>query len=128
MLSDLRFRLRALFRRRDVETELEQELRFHFENEIEKYKSRGMTPEEALRRARLSFGGHEQIKEDCRVARGTNLLESCLFDIRYSLRVLCKCPGFAIIAVMTLSLGVGGGAIFLVLGNRFLLRPRRYQT
>ena len=51
MLSDLRLRLRALFRRRVVETELEQELRFHFENEVEKHKSRGMTSEEALRRA-----------------------------------------------------------------------------
>ena len=128
MLSDLRFRLRALFRRRVVETELDQELRFHFENEVEKYKSRGMAPEEALRLARLSFGGHDQIKEDCREARGTNLLESCLDDIRYGLRVLCKNPGVAIVAVLTLSLGVGASAIIYSLVDTILLRPLPYPN
>jgi hypothetical protein len=86
MLSDLLLRFRALFRRRVVETELKGELRFHFESEVEKYKGRGRASKEALRLARLSFRGHEQIKEDCREARGTNLLESCLHDIRYGLR------------------------------------------
>jgi predicted permease len=128
MLSDLRVRLRGLFRRRVVETELEQELRFHFENEVEKYKGRGMAPEEALRLARLSFGGHDQIKEDCREARGTNLLESCLHDIRYGFRVLCKNPGFAVVAVLTLSLGVGASAIIYSLVDTILLRPLPYPN
>jgi predicted permease len=128
MLSDFRFRLRALFRRRVVETELEQELRFHFEHEVEKNKSRGMTSEEALRRARLSFGGHDQIKEDCRETRGTLLLESCLHDIRYSFRVLCKNPGFTIIAVLTLSLGVGASVIIYSLVDTILLRQLPYPN
>ncbi len=128
MLSDLRLRFRALFRRRVVETELEEELRFHFENEVEKYKGRGMASEEALRLARLSFGGHDQIKEDCREARGTNLLESCLHDIRYGLRVLCKNPGFVIVAVLTLSLGVGSSAIIYSLVDTILLRPLPYPN
>jgi predicted permease len=128
MLNDLRFRLRALFQRRAVETELDQELRFHFENEVEKHKSRGMAPEEALRRARLSFGGHDQIKEDCREARGTSLLESCLHDFRYGLRVLCKNPGFSIIVALTLSLGVGASAIIYSLVDTILLRPLPYPN
>ena len=71
MLDDLRYRARALFRRNAVENELEEELRFHFDRQVEKYKRSGMTEEEAKRRARLAFGGHEQVKEDCRDARGT---------------------------------------------------------
>jgi predicted permease len=128
MLSDVRFRLRALFRRNVVETELEQELRFHFENEVEKYKSMGMASEEALRHARLSFGGHDQIKEDCREARGTNLLESCLHDTRYGLRLLWKNSGFSIIAALTLSLGVGASAIIYSLVDTILLRPLPYPN
>jgi predicted permease len=128
MLNDLLFRLRALFRRRAVEAELDEELRFHFENEIEKHKSRGMAPEEARRHARLSFGGHDQIKEDCREARGTNLLESCLHDLRYGLRFLGKNPGFSIIAAVTLSLGVGASAIIYSLVDTILLRPLPYPN
>jgi len=65
MISDFRYRLRALFRRRTVETEMEDELRFHFERQVEKNRHAGMTPEEALRQAHLSFGGEAQIKEQC---------------------------------------------------------------
>ena len=76
MWNDLRFRVRALFRRGEEETELNEELRFHFERQVEKYKLAGMTDEEARRRARLVFGGHEQVKEDCREARGTSFVEN----------------------------------------------------
>jgi hypothetical protein len=78
MLNDLRFRLRALFRRNTVETELDDELRFHFEHEVEKYKQSGMIQKEATRQARLSFGGQEQVKEDCRDAQGTSFIADTL--------------------------------------------------
>jgi hypothetical protein len=63
MLHDLRFRLRALFQKSVVELELNEELRFHFDHEVEKYKRAGMSEKEAVRRARLAFGGQEQVKE-----------------------------------------------------------------
>src|ERR1700744_4294107 len=128
MLSDLRFRLRALLRRPALEAELDQELRFHFENEVEKLKTRGMSAEEAKRRARLSFGGQEQIKEDCREARGTNLLESFVQDVRHGLAVLRKSTGFSLIAALTLSIGVGSSAIIYSLVDTILLKPLPYPN
>ena len=65
-LSEVRYRLRALFRRKAMEAELDDELRFHFEKQVEKLERRGMTPEEARRQARMAFGGQAQVAEDCR--------------------------------------------------------------
>ena len=62
MLNDLRFRMRALLRHREVEEELDEELRFHFDREVKKYIGRGMSEKEARRTARLAFGSHEQVK------------------------------------------------------------------
>jgi hypothetical protein len=88
MLTDLFYRLRAVFRRSAVESELSEELSFHFENEVDKYLRQGMSREEALRRAQLAFGGSEQIKEHCRDARGTGFIETSLHDLRYAIRQL----------------------------------------
>src|SRR5271155_1780103 len=113
MLNDLRFRLRALFRRNSMETELEQELRFHFEHEVEKRIRAGMPPDQARRHTRLTFGGHEQVKEDCREARGTRLLETFIQDTRYGNRVHRKSLSFFIFAALTLPLGIGdSSAVF----------------
>jgi hypothetical protein len=73
MLNDLLFRLRALLRRNSMGAELDEELRFHIEHEIEKHRRSGMSVDEAKRRVRQVFGGQEQVKEDCRQARGTSL-------------------------------------------------------
>src|SRR5712664_4314540 len=90
MWSDLLLRLRSLFHRKKVEAELDDELRFHFENQVSKLVQSGLTPAEAQRRARLEFGGMEQLKEEHRDARGVNFIESLLQDVRYGLRVLRK--------------------------------------
>ena len=70
MLDDLFFRLRSLFRRDTVESEMEDELRFHSERQLQKYLKAGMSYDQALRQVRMDFGGLEQVKEDCRDARG----------------------------------------------------------
>ncbi len=90
MLSDLFYRLRALFRRDVVDGELDDELRVHFEQEVEKLVRRGLPPEEAARQARLVFGGVEQVKDYCRQAWGVRLIETTLQDVRYGLRTMRK--------------------------------------
>ena len=70
MLTDLLYRLRSLFRREKVEAEMDDELRFHYERQVEKLIATGLTRDEAKRQARLLVGGNEQLKEECRDARG----------------------------------------------------------
>ena len=121
MLNDLLYRLRALFHRNAVETELNEEIRFHFDNEVEKYRKQGMTDEEARRSARLAFGGHEQVKEDCREARGTGLIETGQQDLRYALRQLWSNPLFAVVIILTMALSIGANsAIFSVISSVLL--------
>lgn len=126
MLDDLRYRLRALFQRSVVEQELSDELRFHFENEVEKYKLAGMSEEEARRRARLAFGGQEQIKEDCREARGTSLIESTMQDVRYAVRQLAGNPTFAVVIILTLALSIGANSAIFSVIDSVLIKPLAY--
>jgi predicted permease len=127
MWNDLRFRVRALFRRSAEETELNEELRFHFEQQVEKYKLSGMTDEEARRRARLVFGGHDQVKEDCREARGTSFVENARQDVRYAIRQLRANPTFAIVIVLTLALSIGANSAIFSVIDGVLIKSLPYR-
>jgi len=122
MLNDLRLRLRALFRRKAVEVEMDEELRFHFENQVAKLMRSGWTPAEAQRRARLEFGGMEQIKEEYREARGVSFIGTFVQDIRFGLRILGRTPVITCVAVVSLALGIGAHTAIFSLIDTVMLR------
>ena len=126
MLDDLRFRIRALFRHRTVERELDEELRFHFDREVEKYMKRGLSEEEAKRQARLLFGGHEQVKENCRDAQGTSFIELTLDDTKYAIRQLFLNPTFALVMILTLALSIGANSAIFSVVDGVLLKKLPY--
>jgi predicted permease len=115
-----------LWRRTQMEDQLDQEVRFHLERYAADLIARGQHPEEARRQAKLAFGGAEQVKEDCRDARGTRWLEDLLQDFRYALRTLRQRPGFAAVALCTLALGVGATTVMFTVINGVLLKPLSY--
>jgi putative ABC transport system permease protein len=114
--------LRRLFSRDRLDSELDRELSDHIERQVADFVRGGMTESEARRRARLSFGGEAQITEACRDARGTRWVEDIVQDIRYSIRILLRSPAFALVAILSLALGIGANTAIFSIVNSLLLR------
>ena len=124
----LRLRFRSLFRKSRVERELNDELRFHREKLTEDNLARGMTPEEARYAAVRELGGVEQIKEECRDMRRVNYLENLVQDVRFSLRLLAKNPGFTVVGIFILSLGMCGSLAIFGFVDAALIKPLPYRN
>jgi predicted permease len=117
-----------LWRPRQVEEQLERELRFHLDQHTADLIGQGHDPAAARRQARLALGGPEQVKELCRDARGTRWLGDLSQDVRYALRALLQKPGFAAVAVCTMALGSGATTVMFTLLNGVLLKPMAYAA
>ncbi len=112
--------------RGQMEEQLDKELRFHLEQHVADLIARGLEPAEAGRQARLAIGGPEQVREQCRDARGTRWVEDLAQDLRYAWRMLGKNRGFTAVALVTIALGIGATTVMFTLVSGVLLKPLPY--
>jgi predicted permease len=116
-------RFAALFRQKQLEQELDAEVRSHLEMAVETNLRSGMSAEEARREALRGFGGVEQTKEIYRDQRGLPMIETTLQDLRFGLRILRRSPGFSVLAILCLTLGIGANAAVFSWVEGILFRP-----
>jgi putative ABC transport system permease protein len=122
-------RLGALRRRRALDAEMDEEMRLHLELEAEDLmRSRGLSREEAMRAARVAFGGVERYREEGREARGVAWLEAMQRDVRLATRQLWRSPGFTAVIVLTLALGIGANAAIFSVVDGVLLRRVPFRS
>ena len=122
MLARLRSFARMLFTRDDFESNMSDEMRFHMEAYTSDLVRGGMTPEDAQRRARVEFGPQAALQEECREARGIRVADELRQDIRYAARQTRRSPGFAIVAIVSLALGIGANSAIFGMMDAILFR------
>src|SRR5688572_11029466 len=120
--------IKALLQRDRMEDDLSEELGFHLQNEIQKNIAAGMSPKEARYAALRSFGGVDQVKEQCRDIRRVRILEELWQDVRYGSRMLAKSPGFTGVIVFTLAIGIGTTTAVFGLVDSVLLKMLPVRT
>jgi putative ABC transport system permease protein len=119
--------IKNLFRHGIIERQLDSELRFHLEQQVTEYVARGMTPEEAYRRAQVELGGIEQVRQKCRERRWENHVEGVVRDVRFAMRRLGKDPRFSITAILALGLGIGSTTVVFSVVYHLLFHPFTYR-
>lgn len=126
MLHDLWFRLCTALRRRAVEDDLDDEVRFHLDRETAKHVARGVPLAEAQRRARQAFGQLDMVKDDCRQAWGLRHLDAGRRHLRHAFRRAGREPGLTTVAVLTLALGIGATTAVFSVVDVVIVRPLPY--